>query len=90
MHQSTLFMMVAKQKCRRVCFRCFSVVVIEHPYLCQIMTELLEIPYIRVNELDVIVDIYIPANASSERPVPAVVWWHGGGLVQGTRKGEYT
>ncbi|KAK0520096.1 hypothetical protein OC834_007160 [Tilletia horrida] len=32
-------------------------------------------------------DVYIPATATRERPAPVLVWWHGGGLLQGSRKG---
>ena len=30
-------------------------------------------------------DVYLPTGG--ERPVPVLVWYHGGGLFQGTRKG---
>lgn len=33
-------------------------------------------------------DVIIPSTAStSQKPLPVLVWWHGGGLLQGTRKG---
>jgi acetyl esterase/lipase len=31
-------------------------------------------------------DVYIPGSASPENPAPVFLWWHGGGLLQGTRK----
>lgn len=41
-----------------------------------------------VDGLDISVDIHLPTAASASNPVNKVlVWWHGGGLLQGTRKG---
>lgn len=37
--------------------------------------------------IDVYADILLPPNANSQRKCPVLVWWHGGGLLQGTRKG---
>lgn len=37
---------------------------------------------------EVYADVIIPSTAStSQKPLPVLVWWHGGGLLQGTRKG---
>ncbi|EPQ31921.1 uncharacterized protein PFL1_00120 [Pseudozyma flocculosa PF-1] len=38
-------------------------------------------------ELDVKLDLHVPdsASASSSAPLPVVVWFHGGGLIQGSR-----
>ncbi|ORY35306.1 Alpha/Beta hydrolase protein [Naematelia encephala] len=32
-------------------------------------------------------DVFLPENATAANPAPVLVWWHGGGLLQGTRKG---
>jgi acetyl esterase/lipase len=40
-----------------------------------------------VDGLPISLDIYLPTKATSEKPVPVLIWWHGGGLLQGTRKG---
>ncbi|KAJ7072220.1 Alpha/Beta hydrolase protein [Mycena amicta] len=32
-------------------------------------------------------DVYIPQAATEASKVPVLLWWHGGGLLQGTRKG---
>lgn len=38
--------------------------------------------------LSVYADIILPSNVSEhQKPLPVLVWWHGGGLLQGTRKG---
>lgn len=38
--------------------------------------------------ISVYADIIIPSTASeSQSALPVLVWWHGGGLLQGTRKG---
>ncbi|GAA6007141.1 hypothetical protein JCM10207_001523 [Rhodosporidiobolus poonsookiae] len=36
--------------------------------------------------LDIELDYDLPETASAEQPVPILVWWHGGGLLQGSRK----
>lgn len=41
----------------------------------------------KVGEPSIYLDIYLPKEATSDKPVPVLVWWHGGGLLQGTRKG---
>ncbi|TFK70669.1 alpha/beta-hydrolase, partial [Pluteus cervinus] len=48
--------------------------------------EPIEIVYKRVDDLDIAMDVYIPASATKDNPAPIVLWWHGGGLLQGTRK----
>lgn len=32
-------------------------------------------------------DVLLPADLTKSSPRPVLVWWHGGGLLQGTRKG---
>jgi len=36
--------------------------------------------------LDLFIDVYIPQTANKQSPAPILIWWHGGGLLQGTRK----
>ncbi|KAM0750260.1 alpha/beta-hydrolase [Meredithblackwellia eburnea MCA 4105] len=36
--------------------------------------------------VDIGLDYYLPDQASKERPAPILIWWHGGGLLQGSRK----
>ncbi|KAK0436996.1 Alpha/Beta hydrolase protein [Armillaria borealis] len=45
-----------------------------------------EIVFKRVDGLDIVMDVYVPESATPESPAPVVLWWHGGGLLQGTRK----
>ncbi|KAK0236788.1 Alpha/Beta hydrolase protein [Armillaria nabsnona] len=45
-----------------------------------------EIVFKRVDGLDITMDVYVPESATLESPAPVVLWWHGGGLLQGTRK----
>lgn len=41
-----------------------------------------------VDGVDVSIDVYVPDEATASKPSRSVlVWWHGGGLLQGTRKG---
>ncbi|KAF8992443.1 Alpha/Beta hydrolase protein [Cyathus striatus] len=46
----------------------------------------IELVFKKVDGLDITMDIYIPGSASAESPAPVLLWWHGGGLLQGTRK----
>ncbi|KAF8908816.1 Alpha/Beta hydrolase protein [Mucidula mucida] len=48
----------------------------------------LELVYKQVDELDLYLDVYVPSSATPSAPVPVILWWHGGGLIQGTRKGS--
>lgn len=36
--------------------------------------------------LAVEMDVYVPKDASATAPLPVVVWWHGGGLLQGNKE----
>lgn len=40
-----------------------------------------------VGDLSIYLDIYLPKETTSDKPAPVLIWWHGGGLLQGTRKG---
>ncbi|KAF5324077.1 hypothetical protein D9619_011221 [Psilocybe cf. subviscida] len=46
----------------------------------------LELAFKRVDGQDIFMDVYIPPSATKEKPAPVLLWWHGGGLLQGTRK----
>ncbi|KAI0032783.1 Alpha/Beta hydrolase protein [Vararia minispora EC-137] len=41
--------------------------------------------YKHVGSLDLLLDLYLPASASIERPSPILVYFHGGGLTVGDR-----
>lgn len=41
-----------------------------------------EVVFSSVDVVDVSLDFYLPAGASKASPVPILVWWHGGGLIQ--------
>ncbi|KAJ7091268.1 Alpha/Beta hydrolase protein [Mycena epipterygia] len=47
----------------------------------------LELVYSRVDGLDITLDVFLPESATETSKAPVLVWWHGGGLLQGTRKG---
>ncbi|KAE9402632.1 alpha/beta-hydrolase [Gymnopus androsaceus JB14] len=47
----------------------------------------IEILFKHVDGLDIYMDVYLSPTASAENPAPILLWWHGGGLLQGTRKG---
>jgi acetyl esterase/lipase len=51
------------------------------------MTKPIERVFKTVYGLPISLDIYLPDTASADKPVPVLIWWHGGGLLQGTRKG---
>ncbi|TFL03886.1 Alpha/Beta hydrolase protein [Pterulicium gracile] len=46
-----------------------------------------ELKFKSVDGVDIFVDVYLPEKASKENSAPVLLWWHGGGLLQGTRKG---
>ncbi|KAJ7497413.1 Alpha/Beta hydrolase protein [Mycena latifolia] len=46
----------------------------------------MEIVYSSVNGLDISLDVFLPESATETSKVPVFIWWHGGGLLQGTRK----
>jgi acetyl esterase/lipase len=52
-------------------------------------TQILELPFkVTKDKQTIFADVHIPSSAStSKQPLPVLVWWHGGGLLQGTRKG---
>lgn len=41
--------------------------------------------YKSVGKLQIALDVYLPPNASSTSKIPVLVWYHGGGLLQGHR-----
>ncbi|KAJ8076311.1 hypothetical protein PM082_000732 [Marasmius tenuissimus] len=45
-----------------------------------------EIIFKQADGIDIYMDIYLPSSATKENPAPIVLFWHGGGLLQGTRK----
>ncbi len=47
-----------------------------------------EFVYKNVDGLDISLDVYLPTEATAEKPAAVFVWFHGGGLFQGTRKGK--
>ncbi|THV01150.1 alpha/beta-hydrolase [Dendrothele bispora CBS 962.96] len=47
----------------------------------------IETVFKQADGIDIYMDIYIPETATKEKPAPIILWWHGGGLLQGTRKG---
>ncbi|UZJ51518.1 hypothetical protein CBS101457_000838 [Exobasidium rhododendri] len=50
------------------------------------MSAPLEKAFKTVDGLSISLDIYLPRKATAELPVPVLLWWHGGGLLQGSRK----
>ncbi|KAF9479899.1 alpha/beta-hydrolase [Pholiota conissans] len=42
----------------------------------------IEIIFKQVDGLDIVMDVYLPATATKGNPVPVLLWWHGGGLLQ--------
>ncbi|KAF5350312.1 hypothetical protein D9758_012793 [Tetrapyrgos nigripes] len=46
----------------------------------------IEILFKQVDGINIYMDVYLPESATKEDPAPIVLWWHGGGLLQGTRK----
>lgn len=49
--------------------------------------QLLECTFKQADGLDIKADVLLPPGATKESPAPVLLWWHGGGLLQGTRKG---
>ncbi|KAK4702248.1 hypothetical protein P7C70_g3976, partial [Phenoliferia sp. Uapishka_3] len=47
---------------------------------------MLDVVFKSVSNVDISLDFYLPPNASKTAPVPILVWFHGGGLIQGSRK----
>jgi len=45
-----------------------------------------EILFKRVDGIDIYMDVYLAPAATSGNPAPILLWWHGGGLLQGYRK----
>ncbi|KAF7321661.1 Polyketide synthase [Mycena kentingensis (nom. inval.)] len=52
------------------------------------MTTPIQLQFASVDGLDLYLDVYLPPAASESAKVPVCLWWHGGGLLQGTRKGK--
>ncbi|KAJ8694573.1 hypothetical protein PTI98_007236 [Pleurotus ostreatus] len=46
----------------------------------------IELVFRHVDGIDISMDIYLPKETSA-KSIPVILWWHGGGLIQGTRKG---
>ncbi|KAF8998695.1 Alpha/Beta hydrolase protein [Cyathus striatus] len=46
----------------------------------------IELVYKEIDGLKIKMDVYIPSAATPQNRVPAVIWWHGGGLLLWTRK----
>lgn len=51
--------------------------------------QILECTFKQAEGLDIKADVLLPPGATKESPAPVLLWWHGGGLLQGTRKGGY-
>ncbi|KAJ3737232.1 Alpha/Beta hydrolase protein [Lentinula guzmanii] len=47
----------------------------------------IEILFKHVDGIDIYMDVYLSPSSSQQSPAPILLWWHGGGLLQGTRKG---
>ncbi|KAK7045808.1 hypothetical protein VNI00_007212 [Paramarasmius palmivorus] len=47
----------------------------------------IKILFKQADGIDIYMDVYVPDSATKEKPAPIILWWHGGGLLQGTRKG---
>ncbi|WWD22227.1 hypothetical protein CI109_106718 [Kwoniella shandongensis] len=45
--------------------------------------------YSTVDGVDIALDYVVPTKASPENKAPILLWFHGGGLLQGTRKGTW-
>ncbi|KAJ7780542.1 Alpha/Beta hydrolase protein [Mycena maculata] len=46
----------------------------------------LELVYSSVDGLEISLDVFLPESATETSKAPVLIWWHGGGLLQGTRK----
>ncbi|KAF7376248.1 Polyketide synthase [Mycena sanguinolenta] len=46
----------------------------------------LELVYKTVDGLNLTLDVFVPESATETSKAPIFLWWHGGGLLQGTRK----
>ena len=47
-----------------------------------------ELVFSTVNGLELKMDVTLPSTATADKPCPALLWWHGGGLLQGSRKSK--
>ncbi|KAF8210395.1 Alpha/Beta hydrolase protein [Mycena galopus ATCC 62051] len=47
----------------------------------------LELVYKSIDGFELSLDVFLPESATETSKVPVFLWWHGGGLLQGTRKG---
>ncbi|KAF9264140.1 alpha/beta-hydrolase, partial [Marasmius fiardii PR-910] len=45
----------------------------------------MKILFKKAEEIDIYMDVYLPSAATKEKPAPIVIFWHGGGLLQGSR-----
>ncbi|KAF9041663.1 Alpha/Beta hydrolase protein [Panaeolus papilionaceus] len=50
------------------------------------MSPPIELVFKNADGIDIMMDVYIPKGATKENPAPVFLWWHGGGLLQGSRK----
>ncbi|KAK7434585.1 hypothetical protein VKT23_020121 [Stygiomarasmius scandens] len=50
------------------------------------MLKPIESVFKQADGIDIYMDIYLPDTATKNNPAPILLWWHGGGLLQGTRK----
>ncbi|KAF5360758.1 hypothetical protein D9756_004433 [Leucocoprinus leucothites] len=48
--------------------------------------EPIELVFSEADGVPIAMDVYVPEKATKEEPAPILLWWHGGGLLQGTRK----
>jgi hypothetical protein len=39
----------------------------------------LEFVFKRVGQLEIVLDVYLPPEATAQEPASVCVWWHGGG-----------
>lgn len=46
----------------------------------------IELVFAKEDGLDITMDVFIPQRATEVSQAPVLLWWHGGGLLQGTRK----
>ncbi|KAE8220355.1 hypothetical protein CF319_g6107 [Tilletia indica] len=58
------------------------------------MTEVIQVPFKSFvsgrhdsTQSSIFMDVHIPSKASATKKAPIILWWHGGGLLQGSRKG---
>ncbi|KXN81935.1 Versiconal hemiacetal acetate esterase [Leucoagaricus sp. SymC.cos] len=46
----------------------------------------IELVFSEIDGVSIAMDVYIPEQATKDERAPVLLWWHGGGLLQGTRK----